>query len=133
MDRVAAQQRHPSCVSILHIDRVPSIDRAVADDHAVADGGREHLSIEGEQDAMLTVLTDEAVLDCQLAVPGIEPLPAIRADGAADNDCFDETDDTDAIIADIPADQLVRVTLTNGTDSGTVAGIGIPYVVIRLY
>lgn len=54
-------------------------------------------------------------------------------DGTADNDCFDETDDTDAIIsANIAASALVRVTLTNGTDSGTVAGKGVPFFVFRM-
>jgi len=54
-------------------------------------------------------------------------------DGAADNDCYDETDDTDAIIsANISAGALVRVTLTHGTDGSSVAGIGIPFFVFRM-
>lgn len=54
-------------------------------------------------------------------------------DGTADNDCFDETDDTDAIIsANISANSLVRVTLTNGTDSTAVAGQGVPFFVFRM-
>jgi hypothetical protein len=51
----------------------------------------------------------------------------------ADNDFFDETDDTDAIISpNIAANQLVRVTLTNGTDSTAVGGKGIPMFVFEL-
>lgn len=51
------------------------------------------------------------------------------ADGAAAKDCFDETDDTDAIIAkNIPAGTLVEVTLTEGTDGTGVTGQGIPFV-----
>lgn len=50
-------------------------------------------------------------------------------DGAADNDCIDKTDDTDAIVsASIAASTLVRVTLTNGTDASAVTGQGIPYI-----
>lgn len=56
------------------------------------------------------------------------------ADAAADVDCFDETDDTDAIIAeDIPADTLVQLKGTAGTDSGTAAGKGLSFVVIEWY
>lgn len=56
------------------------------------------------------------------------------ADGAADLDSYDETDDTDAIISeDIPADTLVRITCTAGTDSGTAAGKGQPYVTIEWF
>ena len=55
-------------------------------------------------------------------------------DGTADNDCFDETDDDDAIIsADIAAGALVRITLTNGTDSSAVAGQGVPFFVVELW
>ena len=39
-------------------------------------------------------------------------------------------DDPDAIIADIPADTHVKITLTNGTDAGTVSGIASVLVVI---
>jgi hypothetical protein len=54
-------------------------------------------------------------------------------DGTADNDCYDETDDTDAIIsANISANSLVRVTLTNGTDGTAVTGQGIPLFVFRM-
>ena len=56
------------------------------------------------------------------------------ADEAADNDFYDETDDSDAIIdADIAADTLIRITLTNGTDSGTVSGKGIPMLYFEVY
>ncbi len=56
------------------------------------------------------------------------------ADAAADNDFFDETDDTNAIIAeDIAADVLLRVTLTNGTDGTGVTGQGIPIMHFELY
>ena len=55
------------------------------------------------------------------------------ADAAADNDCFDETDDTDAIIsANIAANALVRVTLTQSTDGTADAGKGIPFFMLRL-
>lgn len=55
-------------------------------------------------------------------------------DGAADNDFIDETDDADAIIdADIPADTLIRITLTNGTDASAVTGQGIPVLEVELY
>lgn len=53
----------------------------------------------------------------------------VIADGAAAKDCFDETDDTDAIIAkNIPAETLVKVTLTEGTDGTGVTGQGIPFI-----
>lgn len=56
------------------------------------------------------------------------------ADGVADLDYYDKSDDTDAVIAaNIPADQLVQVTLTNGTDGTAVTGQGIPHVVIEWY
>lgn len=49
-------------------------------------------------------------------------------DGTADNDCFDVTDDTDAIITEaIASGTLLKVTLTNGTDASAVTGQGIPY------
>lgn len=55
-------------------------------------------------------------------------------DAAPDNDFYDETDDTDAIIAEnIAADTLIRVTLTNGTDAGTVTGQGIPILEFELF
>lgn len=57
----------------------------------------------------------------------------VIADGAADNDCFDETDDTDAIIsASISANSLVRVTLTQSVDATADAGKGVPFFVFRL-
>lgn len=55
-------------------------------------------------------------------------------DGSSDNDCFDETDDTDAIIsANIAAGALVRITLTNGTDSSAVTGQGVPFFIVELW
>ena len=55
-------------------------------------------------------------------------------DTSADNDFIDETDDTDAIISkDIDADTLIKVTLTNGTDSGSVTGQGIPKLSFEMY
>lgn len=53
--------------------------------------------------------------------------------GTADNDFFDQTNDTDAIIANIPANQLIRVTLTNGTDAIAVTGQGIPSITVRCW
>ena len=57
------------------------------------------------------------------------------ASGAADVDFYDVSDDTDAISAAvssfIPADQLIRVTLTNGTDAEAVTGQGHVKVTIR--
>jgi hypothetical protein len=56
------------------------------------------------------------------------------ADGAADKDFFDETDDADAILAeDIDADTLLLVTLTNGTDGTGVTGKGIPILEFEIY
>jgi len=56
-------------------------------------------------------------------------------DGTADLDFFDSSDDTDAIILaePIPADSLVKITLTNGTDSGTVAGKGHPQLDFEIW
>jgi len=55
------------------------------------------------------------------------------ADAAADNDCYDETDDTDAIIsANIAANALVRVTLSQSVDGTADAGKGVPFFVFRL-
>ena len=55
-------------------------------------------------------------------------------DAAADNDFYDETDDTDAIIsAPIAANTLLRVTLTNGTDSTAVAGKGMPIMYFEIH
>ncbi len=52
------------------------------------------------------------------------------ATGTATNTKFNTGDDTDAIIsADIAADTLVYVTLTEGTGSG-LTGQGAPYVII---
>ena len=49
-------------------------------------------------------------------------------DLAADVDCYDETDDTDAIIADdIPAGTLLEVNLTQATDDTSDTGQGIPF------
>jgi hypothetical protein len=50
------------------------------------------------------------------------------ADAAADNDCFDVSDDTDAIIsANIAAGALLKVTLTQSTDGSSDAGKGMPF------
>jgi hypothetical protein len=55
-------------------------------------------------------------------------------DATADNDCFDTTDDTDAIIsADVAAAALIRVTLTNGTDGSSVTGKGYPFFVFEIF
>ncbi len=52
------------------------------------------------------------------------------ATGTATNTVFNSLDDTDAIIdADIPANSIVVITLTEGT-GGTETGQGIPIVVI---
>lgn len=62
------------------------------------------------------------------------------ADGAADGDFFDQTDDTDAIIAvvsgqdaQIPAGTLIKITGVVGVDAGTEAGIGIPMITFRIW
>ena len=56
------------------------------------------------------------------------------ADGAADEDFYDETDDTNAILAaDIPADTLIEINLTNGTDGSAVAGKGYPTLWLQIY
>lgn len=53
----------------------------------------------------------------------------VVADATADEDCYDVTDDTDAILdEDIPSGTLVEVNLVQCTDSGTAAGIGMPFV-----
>lgn len=56
-------------------------------------------------------------------------------DGSADLDFYDKSDDTDAILVAEPitADSLVRVTFTNGTDSGTVAGKGLPQLDFEIW
>ena len=55
------------------------------------------------------------------------------ATGTAVNTVFNEGDDTDAIIsADIPADTIVVITLTEGTGAG-LAGKGFPCVHIDWY
>lgn len=48
---------------------------------------------------------------------------------SAINTTVDESVDTNAIIADIPADTQVLVTLVEGTGAG-LAGIGVPYIVV---
>jgi hypothetical protein len=54
--------------------------------------------------------------------------------GAADNDCWDETDDTDAIIsANIDADTLLKVTLTHAVDATAAAGAGVPFFVFEIW
>jgi len=56
------------------------------------------------------------------------------ADGTADLDFFDETDDTDAIIdEDIPADTLLKLTTAVGVDAATEAGMGHPMLVFEIY
>ena len=56
------------------------------------------------------------------------------ADATADNDCFDTTDDTDAIIsADIAAGALLRVTLTQATDAQGDTGQGHPFFVFEIF
>ena len=56
------------------------------------------------------------------------------ADGAADDDCYDVTDDTDAIIADdLPAATLLKWTLTQATDGSADAGQGRPFFVIECF
>ena len=58
----------------------------------------------------------------------------VIADGAADVDFFDETDDTDAIISgDIAADTLIEVTPTAGADSSTAAGKGLLVLEFEVY
>ena len=56
------------------------------------------------------------------------------ADGAADKDCYDETDDTDAIVsANITAGSLIYLSGTVGSSGGaTTAGKGLPFVVFEL-
>jgi len=56
-------------------------------------------------------------------------------DGTADLDFFDISDDTDAVILaePIPTDSLIKVTLTNGTDSGTAAGKGHPQLDFEIW
>ncbi len=55
------------------------------------------------------------------------------ADGAAVTDFQDETDDPDAIIeAHIPADTLLKLTLTQSTDDSADAGKGLPILYFRL-
>jgi len=56
-------------------------------------------------------------------------------DETADNDCFDTTDDTDAIISeDIAAGALLRVTLTQATNGGgTDSGQGHPFFVFEIF
>ena len=55
------------------------------------------------------------------------------ATGVADDTIFNTKDDTDAIIlADIPADTALLVTLTEGTGAG-LTGQGYPYVIIDWY
>ncbi len=53
------------------------------------------------------------------------------ADGAAADDSFDQTDDTDAIVSghSIPADSIVEVTGVVGVDAGTEAGMGVGTVI----
>ena len=51
------------------------------------------------------------------------------ANAAAANDCFDETDDTDAIIsASIAAGTLLQMTLVSGVDGSADAGKGMPFM-----
>jgi len=53
------------------------------------------------------------------------------ADGTADEDCFDVSDDTDAILnANIPAGTLVEINYTagSGTSGGAVTGQGMPFL-----
>jgi len=55
------------------------------------------------------------------------------ANGAADVDCYDETDDTDAILtADIPANTLLEVNLLQAY-AGSPTGQGIPYFVFECW
>ena len=55
-------------------------------------------------------------------------------DGTTNEDFFDETDDTNAILAaDIPAGTLIEVGLNVGTDSGTAAGKGMPMFFFEMY
>lgn len=55
-------------------------------------------------------------------------------DETADEDFYDQTDDTDAILnADIPADTLLEVNLTQSTDGSADAGKGKPVIVIEWY
>ena len=55
-------------------------------------------------------------------------------DATADNDCFDTTDDTDAIIADdIAAGAVLRVTITAGTDGSSESGEGHPFFVFEIF
>jgi len=56
------------------------------------------------------------------------------ADGAADNDFYDQTDDTDAIISeDIAAGALLRATLTQSTDGSSDAGKGYPVFTFEIF
>ena len=59
----------------------------------------------------------------------------IVPDAVADLDFYDTSDDTDAIILaePIPADELVKVTLTNGTDDSSVTGKGIPQLDFEIW
>ena len=55
------------------------------------------------------------------------------ANGAADVDCYDETDDTDAIIdEDIPADTLLEVNLLQAY-AGSPTGKGNPFFVFEIF
>ncbi len=55
------------------------------------------------------------------------------ATASAAQSVFNSSDDTDAVIAaDIPADTVLTVTLTEGTGAG-LTGIGAPVVVIDWY
>lgn len=51
-------------------------------------------------------------------------------DGASVTTTFNVTNDTNAVLADIPADTQVLVTLTEGTDGSGVTGQGYPFVEI---
>jgi hypothetical protein len=56
-------------------------------------------------------------------------------DAVADLDFYDKSDDTDAIILaePIPADSLIRITLTNGTDGTAVTGKGHPQLDFEIW
>lgn len=56
------------------------------------------------------------------------------ADGTADEDCYDVTDDTDAILdEDIPSGTLLEVNLTQSTDGSGDAGKGMPFFDIYVW
>ena len=55
-------------------------------------------------------------------------------DATADEDCYDVSDDTDAILdEDIPADTLVEVNLIQSTDASSDTGKGIPFIDIYVW